>query len=391
MGKELYYLDKHGKKQDSALHAEILNNVEAKYAIAKTAIMRAVKDGMHPKVATRLYQYYGKIKPHLEESRADVWWDKLTRDEQLIYLKAHPKSIYRNKVKFPGEQLNLPNWQKLAPIDKPVKDPVAHLKSRHIEAKISKYINSYSKESHIKAWQNILRDIDPEKLASSMLGNDKYTILKISTELDDGENFSDKNTTLQLKTDNFNADRTFIKEDDGLHVYHAYFKISDDFQGKNIAKDFLKHSMATYQTLGVKDIKLHANIDVGGYAWAKYGFVPEPNDWKKLKLRMLKRLTYMKDNKFLIDDETMNHVEQMLLSEDPATIRKIADLTIPVKILPIGPDTEYPEYSFQKFIEINADKTMSLGKALLLNDDWHGKFDLNNKESMNRFNAYVNQ
>jgi hypothetical protein len=34
---------------------------------------------------------------------------------------------------------------------------------------------------------------------------------------------------------------------------------------------------------------------------------------------------------------------------------------------------------------------MSLGKALLLNDDWHGKFDLNNKESMNRFNAYVNQ
>lgn len=54
-GSELYYLDRHGQRQDARLHADMLDNKKAQQAICKTAIERAVKRGMSEAHAERLY------------------------------------------------------------------------------------------------------------------------------------------------------------------------------------------------------------------------------------------------------------------------------------------------------------------------------------------------
>src|SRR5689334_869735 len=38
-----------------------------------------------------------------------------------------------------------------------------------------------------------------------------------------------------------------------------------------------------YERLGVSFVTVHANIDVGGYAWARFGFTPDEDGWNTLR------------------------------------------------------------------------------------------------------------
>lgn len=72
----------------------------------------------------------------------------------------------------------------------------------------------------------------------------------------------------------FDATRvlTIGEKDQKPYVYHALFSLSDQHQGEGLAKDFMRGSVETYLAHGLDRIELGANIDVGGYAWARYGF-----------------------------------------------------------------------------------------------------------------------
>jgi len=63
----------------------------------------------------------------------------------------------------------------------------------------------------------------------------------------------------------------------------AYFKLDKSDQGKNLGKQMLAANVAMYQKLGLDRVETYADIDVGGYAWAKYGYVPTDNDWYELQ------------------------------------------------------------------------------------------------------------
>ena len=63
---------------------------------------------------------------------------------------------------------------------------------------------------------------------------------------------------------------------------HDYLKLPSSQTGKGEAKTLLSSQVALYQKLGLDRVQVHANIDVGGYAWAKYGFTPTPNSWSNL-------------------------------------------------------------------------------------------------------------
>jgi len=55
-----------------------------------------------------------------------------------------------------------------------------------------------------------------------------------------------------------------------------YFQLNGrSQQGKNVGKQMLAANVRMYQKLGLDQVEVHANIDVGGYAWAKYGYVPD--------------------------------------------------------------------------------------------------------------------
>lgn len=57
-------------------------------------------------------------------------------------------------------------------------------------------------------------------------------------------------------------------------VYHTLLKLEPAYQGQGFAELFNAQAEAAYRAAGVQSIQLHANITVGGYAWARQGY-----DW----------------------------------------------------------------------------------------------------------------
>lgn len=141
--------------------------------------------------------------------------------------------------------------------------------------------------------------------------------------------------------------RTIKREPDGsITVEHNTFFVSESGQAKGIAKQILAQSMAAYQKLGVSRIELDANMKVGGYAWAKFGFLPYEGS-----------LTNMK-----------HHVS--------ADQNKSADAKMEVSIL------RHPK-------DMWALADSPIGKEALLGTSWGGVLRLDDKEAMARFNSYV--
>ena len=80
----------------------------------------------------------------------------------------------------------------------------------------------------------------------------------------------------------FFMDRSFYKDANGnLNVKNDQLQIPQSLQGTSINKDIFSDALDLYKAQGVTKIHLEANVDVGGYAWFRYGFTPE--DTKQIK------------------------------------------------------------------------------------------------------------
>lgn len=55
-------------------------------------------------------------------------------------------------------------------------------------------------------------------------------------------------------------------------VYHSWFEVKKQFQGSGINNAFLEESLKLYEQFGLDAVRVTANIDVGGYTWARSGF-----------------------------------------------------------------------------------------------------------------------
>lgn len=74
-------------------------------------------------------------------------------------------------------------------------------------------------------------------------------------------------------------------------AYSAYFKLERGQQNGNLGKHVLAGNIAIYQQLGVQKVRVSANIDVGGYAWAKYGYAPTQASWNSLRSDLIGTLS----------------------------------------------------------------------------------------------------
>ncbi len=72
--------------------------------------------------------------------------------------------------------------------------------------------------------------------------------------------------------DSFSLTRTFTRRDDGIEVHHDLFKLPESAQGKGTSKRVLAMFYEQYRRMGVTEISVDANINIGGYTWARYGF-----------------------------------------------------------------------------------------------------------------------
>jgi hypothetical protein len=132
------------------------------------------------------------------------------------------------------------------------------------------------------------------------------------------------------------------------------FEMRKEAQGKDFGKKLLAGNIAMYREIGLKHVDTFANIDVGGYAWAKYGYVPTRSAWSDIKEAINHRISISAPD---VQARVKAEVGPILKSADPKAIWVLAD--------------------------------SKWGKTLLLGRSWEGRLNLKDAESMARFDAYV--
>jgi GNAT superfamily N-acetyltransferase len=90
-----------------------------------------------------------------------------------------------------------------------------------------------------------------------------------------------------------------------LTVTHDILVLHPEHQGKGIADAFNAQSVQQYQRYGVRAIRLHAAMDVGGYAWARQGFRIFPEEEREREInRLIKRAEHALEDAYELTDES---------------------------------------------------------------------------------------
>jgi GNAT superfamily N-acetyltransferase len=161
------------------------------------------------------------------------------------------------------------------------------------------------------------------------------------------------------------------------YASHNSLELKPSVQGHDIGKRLLSNQIDAYRRMGMGQVEAYANVDVGGYAWSKYGFVPDSLDtWRDVGKDVDTRMAEMSKRKGSlvygrIGATDRRNVSAMLRADDPHMIWNIADLDTPA-----GANDA-------------RGKPMTLGKALLLGQGWTGKLDMTSDAAMRRFEDYV--
>lgn len=148
--------------------------------------------------------------------------------------------------------------------------------ARNVEKRISKHLD----ENYVYAHIRLKGVVDHKSLVRNMAKTfeiyDKESDLR--TEI---ISLSSNKEALRIegvfKNKDGNSVGTFTREmhRDGngrLLVHHNYFRLEKQYEGTGVGSRFVRHLEQKYKKMGVNQIYLLANLDVGGYAWARMGF-----------------------------------------------------------------------------------------------------------------------
>ena len=179
--------------------------------------------------------------------------------------------------------------------------------------------------------------------------------------------------SVAIKGDGFQLYRELSA--DRKTIEHQYFRVSQKFQGQGWATKINAEMFEEYRKNGVQYVVTDANIDVGGYTWARQGF-----DWD--------RTYYDYDlGDYAIWDTSLDRIEEALFSLTeaemdgmtgsgtplPDQIEKMrsriseGDIPTPFELSQLG--------SSHTWIDENG-RTMWIGKKGMLGSSWRGRFTL---------------
>ncbi len=166
-------------------------------------------------------------------------------------------------------------------------------------------------------------------------------------------------------------------------VEHAYFSIAEELQGTSFGKQLFRNSVSMYldTKIPLEKIEVHANIDVGGYAWFKYGYVQTKADWESLRGRLSNTFEQMlTDPATQLSAEDIQTVRHTLRSEDPKSAWDFVDLKITRKNAPLDQARSTPQNPVRQ----------TIGKELLLGASWEGAIKMKgDREAFQRMVEYV--
>lgn len=144
----------------------------------------------------------------------------------------------------------------------------------------------------------------------------------------------------------FTLERKFYHRTDGLEVHHEYFQLADRVQRQGISKKLFPKLYEEYKKLGVRYITVQANLDVGGYTWAEYGFYA--------------------NNRYQAENAVHGNSKALKIIDD--FYKGKTD------------DTPFPMLLISK---------QPWGQQCLLGSNWHGTIDLQNEEQVKLWEKYL--
>lgn len=154
---------------------------------------------------------------------------------------------------------------------------------------------------------------------------------------------------------------------EGLEVHNHVFDLDRQHQGQGLAARIAQETEDVYRAEGVKTISLDANIDVGGYAWARQGFdwdwTAVPHDAASdMMLRLRRRMDDWPVAELgPLDDRTLAQVDALARRLDAG------DVPTPYEFSVVGEHNPGIERSRK------GDRQMWLGKRAMLHSSWSGR------------------
>ena len=135
-------------------------------------------------------------------------------------------------------------------------------------------------------------------------------------------------------------------------VEHELFRVPESMQGKGISKRVFKELFRQYEKCGIERVYIHANIDVGGYCWAKYGCLADSASVKNVIDEA------MKNGKISVDE-----------SRDALSFLE--------------------KHGSGGRVPMQGLANKAYGKRMLMESDWDGIIDLNDAVQMDYLYKYI--
>jgi hypothetical protein len=236
-------------------------------------------------------------------------------------------------------------------------------------------------------WKKIFGDMTPTELVAhfAKLGN-PWLALKIQREglaklrliiLPDGDTASPAPEN-QLKF--LLSKPATMADTPEIQAHFAYASIAPELQGQHSIRQYMANAVELLRKLGAQRCTVNTE-KVGGYAWAKFGFVPATeNEWNDLKENIQRHHN--------LHFNVLFHggVNRELLPAETAVIKQV--MNTPLADL---------HNAFPQLAELNRvlyydadDHAITVGKALLVGTSWHGALVMRDHHtSFERFKAYT--
>lgn len=175
--------------------------------------------------------------------------------------------------------------------------------------------------------------------------------------------------------------RTICVDEQGrLYIHHNDFEIWAEYQGNGYARKLLQNQINFYDAIGADYITMAANIDVGAYAWARYGFYLT-DDGAEALTRQLRRGW----NRIITKDlAPANPADKEAFDASIARLERIVEKN------PMEPKDLWTIVSEHIKVRTPGGQERKLGYHVLSGTYYNARLDLNDPEQYARLVSYIN-
>lgn len=231
------------------------------------------------------------------------------------------------------------------------------------------------------SWYESRYGIDPDDWGNSGDVDADSASLKFSC-------YGDKGTYIE---------RTFNFKDGQLHVHHDYFQVGEKQpSGEGLGKDLFRGSFKAYERVGLELVTVYANIDLGGYSWARYGFVSE-NPSSTASSMKSQLATYVAND--VLTSAEAGRILAAIGRHDPRNVWEMSDMRLRVgreraeaaySYLRRSED-EPKDVTYNRLLREDAKRGfLNIGKIVMANmNSWSGVLELSDADQMARLRAYL--